>query len=594
MAMQRIGAAQRRGDRRLERVVDVRRFLRQDRRVGKPGPRQRAAVQVREHELQIAGFAERANDRLDRVPVVALLDRRGARKRARGAGSRAPRRETRGPARREGNHASKRITAGLSSSSTSADSAAAVARQRPSTSAAIRADRCSPSTGSAKLTILGRHLVVGERILRVAARARRLRDKDAPVAQRNAHARPALRRESLRKVVVDGQRHRFEQTRDPRVGERRCPRLPRRRSSMHERRRDRIGEAVLRLVGRLRIPALRSQVDGLAKAFDADGHDVGRVDRVRARKRERGLGGRLRPPAHGIGLEVLLANPPAHAEITPVFARVVALDGERGRAGEAVAREQRSAHADLRAPARPILEHRRVVADAQDLAAGPQILRDSERVAHALVVEPEPAPAERRARQRIPRARAVIVGDGRMQSDAGARRDLVADDDACQELAAVDARVRGQSRHRNTRAAPAARQHRRDPWSARGRRAHRRRRSSWPRQTRRRRVLPGGRRTECAPRDRGPRAGSRRTRWRCAAPGVRDPAAATPIRSSTHRCACATTSAGRSGKRKVARERRNVAASSATSAGAASCATQARSISRCTSGRFASRTVGSR
>ena len=47
--------------------------------MGEAGPRQRTLIQVREHELQVARFAERADHRLDRIPVVVILDGCGAR-----------------------------------------------------------------------------------------------------------------------------------------------------------------------------------------------------------------------------------------------------------------------------------------------------------------------------------------------------------------------------------------------------------------------------------------------------------------------------------------------------------------------------------
>ncbi len=45
----------------------------------KPRPGKRPAVEVRKHQPQVTGIAERRDDRLDRVPVVAVLDVRCAR-----------------------------------------------------------------------------------------------------------------------------------------------------------------------------------------------------------------------------------------------------------------------------------------------------------------------------------------------------------------------------------------------------------------------------------------------------------------------------------------------------------------------------------
>jgi hypothetical protein len=80
VAVQSEGAAQRGGDRRLEGVVDERRLLGEHRGVREPGLGERAVVEVSEQEPQVAGLAQRADDLRDRVPVVVLLDRRGARR----------------------------------------------------------------------------------------------------------------------------------------------------------------------------------------------------------------------------------------------------------------------------------------------------------------------------------------------------------------------------------------------------------------------------------------------------------------------------------------------------------------------------------
>src|SRR5690349_5332926 len=108
--------------------------------------------------------------------------------------------------------------------------------------------------------------------------------------------------------------------------------------------------------------AVRSERDRLRETVDAHLRDGIAVDTVLALERERGFHRRLRPAAHGIRLEILLEDPPARAEVAPAFARRVGLDGQRGRAGESALREERGAHPGVRAPARAVLEHRRVLA----------------------------------------------------------------------------------------------------------------------------------------------------------------------------------------------------------------------------------------
>ncbi len=106
---------------------------------------------------------------------------------------------------------------------------------------------------------------------------------------------------------------------------------------------------------------------------------------------------------------------------------IIAFDRQRGCAGETVACEQRGAYACVRAPPGAVLDHRRRIADAQDLAARSEIFRNSQRMTHAFIVEFEPATAQCCASKRVPCAGAMVIGHCRMQRDAGARRDFIAD-----------------------------------------------------------------------------------------------------------------------------------------------------------------------
>ena len=226
---------------------------------------------------------------------------------------------------------------------------------------------------------------------------------------------------------------------------------------------------------------------------------------MRTLQRERRLDRRLRPAADRIRLEVLLADPPARAEIVPEGARIVALDRERRRAGETVAREQRRGDADVRAPAGAILHHRRRIAGAQDLTARTEVFGDAERLRGS---------ARRRsaaAARRPPRSRARST----RRSNGSRRRSRAA---RCPRASRFRSRARdtsgirgrrrrgrlaGLARRRSAPAAPAGSRRRRVPWSARGRRARRARRSSMRPRTPRRRDPRAGRRTGCARRDRG-------------------------------------------------------------------------------------------
>ena len=89
---------------------------------------------------------------------------------------------------------------------------------------------------------------------------------------------------------------------------------------------------------------------------------------------------RLRPAAYRIGLEVLLANPPARAQVIPVARGIVAFDRHRRRAGES-ARASSAAVTPAWAPQpEPSLTIDGEVADTRQLAARAEIFGDAQRV----------------------------------------------------------------------------------------------------------------------------------------------------------------------------------------------------------------------
>src|SRR5205807_10454548 len=108
--------------------------------------------------------------------------------------------------------------------------------------------------------------------------------------------------------------------------------------------------------------------------------DIVRGEAMRALQVECRLDCRLCPTAHRVRLEVLLADPPATAEVAPERSCIVAFDGQRRRAGEAIAREQRRGEPDVRAPARTVLHHRWRFAGAQYLATRAERFRDTQRM----------------------------------------------------------------------------------------------------------------------------------------------------------------------------------------------------------------------
>ena len=138
-----------------------------------------------------------------------------------------------------------------------------------------RVDECldapfaRPSTGPASA-----------RPLRSSSSVRDSRDCRRRSARRRARGHreatrgPSARRESGGRIPGLREAHRVDEARDPRIGERRG--VDRRRQAAGERAPPHcVGKAVLRFIGRRRIPALRTQIDGFAKALDTDCDDVG-------------------------------------------------------------------------------------------------------------------------------------------------------------------------------------------------------------------------------------------------------------------------------------------------------------------------------
>ncbi len=111
------------------------------------------------------------------------------------------------------------------------------------------------------------------------------------------------------------------------------------------------------------------------------------------------------------------------------------LPGERGRAGEAVCREIGGAQPGHRAPPCAILDHRRMIDHAHDLAARPVIFRDADRFARLRLAEFQPACAQPGAAGRPPRAGTVVIAARRVLRDPRPRRDLVTQHERGEELA---------------------------------------------------------------------------------------------------------------------------------------------------------------
>ena len=119
------------------------------------------------------------------------------------------------------------------------------------------------------------------------------------------------------KIGILGQRHRSLQPRHARIGELRRAHFGGADVAEHQRGRDGKRQAVLRFLGRRGHRARRPERDRFAEAFDRQRGDVVRREAMRALQRERRLDRRLRPAAHRIRLEVLLADAPASCRDRP-------------------------------------------------------------------------------------------------------------------------------------------------------------------------------------------------------------------------------------------------------------------------------------
>src|SRR5207237_3581715 len=117
--------------------------------------------------------------------------------------------------------------------------------------------------------------------------------------------------------------------------------------------------------------------NSLAKAFDRDVRDIFRGEAVRALQAARGFDGRLSPAAHRIGLEVLLANAPARAQIGPIRFRIGTFDGDRRRPGVSVAREPCSGDADMGTPSGTVFHHAGRIAGTPYRSARTEVVGDS-------------------------------------------------------------------------------------------------------------------------------------------------------------------------------------------------------------------------
>ena len=222
----------------------------------------------------------------------------------------------RGMVRRSSDRARRRSSSSARQAPAVRRSASAIARR-----CSMRAARAgSPSTGSASARIL----VARSRRRRAdspdcRARAPARTTSVRPSASVDAHARPALGGKAARELGVLGERHR------PRAAARRADRRAPAALDFggadvaeDERRGDRKRQAVLRLVGRRRHRGTRDPRSIASRKLSIDERrDVVRGEAMRALQRERRLDRRLRPAADRIGLEVLLANAPARAEIAP-------------------------------------------------------------------------------------------------------------------------------------------------------------------------------------------------------------------------------------------------------------------------------------
>ncbi len=219
-----------------------------------------------------------------------------------------------------------------------------------------------------------------------------------------------------------------------------------------------------------------------------------------------------------------------------------AFDRQRRRAGEAVAREQRRGDARMRAPARPILQHGRRRAHAQDLAARPPIFGDPQRVPHLRVGRAQgdarraprtPAHSTRRSNGSRPHSHATRCRRASPpRSPAPGRREILCRRSARRRPPSTNASSAGSTA---TPACPLVNACPSCPSSASRVAAPA---NAAPARLARR---PSNSRRASRPR---PAICVAAYALTIAAAGVREPAAATPIRSSRQRRAHATTSTG--------------------------------------------------
>ena len=142
----------------------------------------------------------------------------------------------------------------------------------------------------------------------------------------------------------------------------------------------------------------------------------------------------------GIGLKYcsrMRQREPRSRQSARIARARVEIDGLGRRAGEAVLREIGRTDAGERAHRRAVLQHRRMLDDAHQRRARAVVLGDAERVRDLLVGKPQRARADRRRGERIPRARRMHRRRARVERDARARADLVAEQHEAQELVPI-------------------------------------------------------------------------------------------------------------------------------------------------------------
>ena len=166
--------------------------------------------------------------------------------------------------------------------------------------------------------------------------------------------------------------------------------------------------------------------------------DVFRSEAVRALQTKRGFDGRLSPPAHRIGLEVLLANAPARAQIGPILFRIGTFDGDRRRPRVSVAREPCGGDADMGTPSGAVLHHAGRIAGTQYLPAWTEVFGDAQRLPDPRLVKGQEPRRNRGASDRVPRTGAMVFRHAGVLGHACTGGDLVTEYQTGEELAPVD------------------------------------------------------------------------------------------------------------------------------------------------------------